>query len=173
MMPTGDAPLYVAGLEELAWGSGLIAITMAVHAVGMVLINRTSSALGSWIDSRVRFAPLLGPLVFSAWMIALLHLSEVAIWAAFLTSKGLLPNASVSYSFALMTYTTLGSQFYLPLDWRMLQGMLAMAGLMTFAWTAGAIVNLAQEFQARHLSGARVGRGAPPARVHPPEPDSR
>jgi len=51
-----------------------------------------------------------------------------------------------------MQYTTVGSDFVLPQRWRLLGGMLPMAGLMTFAWSTGILFTLAQEFQSAQLS---------------------
>ena len=39
----------------------------------------------------------------------------------------------------------------LPANWRLLEGMIAISGLMTFAWSTGVLFALAQEYQARVL----------------------
>ena len=56
----------------------------------------------------------------------------------------------------------------LPLGWRLLEGMLPMAGLMTFAWSTGVLFTLAQDFQSTQLSlihgrreARREDRGSP------------
>ena len=85
-------------------------------------------------------------------MIVLVHLVELLVWAAFFLWQDAMPNASSSYYFALMHYTTVGSSFNLPLRWRLLDGMLPIAGLMTFAWSTGVLFTLAQEFQIAQLS---------------------
>jgi hypothetical protein len=54
----------------------------------------------------------------------------------------------------LVNYTTLDSG-YLPQRWRLLEGVLAMAGLLTFAWSTGVLFTLAQEFQDRALGRSR------------------
>ncbi len=146
-----DSKVYEVTILELAWGGGLIAATMAVHAVGMVVTARTSKALKDWVLRLAPWSPLITPLIIGAWLICIFHLLEVGLWAGFLVWKGVLPSAGVAYAYALMTYTTLGSQVVVPLDWRVLQGMLAMVGLMTFAWSTAVIVTLAQDFQARPL----------------------
>ena len=70
------------------------------------------------------------------------------------------PNASTSYYFALMQYTTVGSAWSLPLRWRLLDGMLPIAGLMTFAWSTGVLFALAQDFQSTQLSLVHARRQA-------------
>ena len=150
-----DATVYDISLAEVAWGGTLVAITMAIHAIGMILTVQSTTALKVWALRRVMRAPLIAPLVLAAWLICLVHLVEVGVWAGFLVWKGLLPSAGIAYAFALMTYTTLGSQFAIPLDWRVMQGMLAMAGLMTFAWSTAIVVTTAQDFQSIHVRRSR------------------
>ncbi len=156
-----ETRVYELTLLEVGWGCGLIALTMVVHAVGMVVTLKLSRALKSWVERRFPAAPLITPLILGAWVICLFHLLEVGVWAAFLVWKNLFTATSPAYAFALMTYTTLGSRYSVSLDWRVLEGMLAMAGLMTFAWSTGVLMTIAQDFQARHV---RAGSS--------PEPDA-
>jgi hypothetical protein len=46
---------------------------------------------------------------------------------------------AASYYFSLMQYSTAGSSLNLPPHWRLLEGMLPIAGLMTFAWSTGVL----------------------------------
>jgi hypothetical protein len=71
--------------------------------------------------------------------------------AAFFIWKDAFASYSVAYYFSLNEYTTLGSNFYLPRHWRLLEGMLAMAGLLAFAWSTGVLFTLAQDFQTRRI----------------------
>ena len=57
----------------------------------------------------------------------LVHLSEVMVWAAFFSWKGAFSNYSLSYYFSLNEFTTLGSNYNLPLHWRLLEGLTATA----------------------------------------------
>ena len=85
----------------------------------------------------------------------LLHLTEVIVWALFFNWKGAFPNRSIAYYFSLNEFTTVGSNYNLPLRWRLLEGMLATAGLLTFAWSTGVLFTLAQEFQEQHLQNRK------------------
>ena len=80
-------------------------------------------------------------------MITSVHLVEVSVWAAFLIWKGAVSVPTAAYYVALMNYTTLGSEFPLATGWRLLEGMTGIAGLMTFAWSTGVLLTLAQNFQ--------------------------
>jgi hypothetical protein len=62
-----------------------------------------------------------------------------------------MPNASTAYYYALLEYTTLGSSLNLPLRWRLLEGLLAIAGVLAFAWSTSVLLTLAQGFQEQQL----------------------
>jgi hypothetical protein len=157
---------YVTSLEEIIWGGILVAITLAMHGFGMVWTIQTSGRLKRWFAGRQSFAQGMGIIILASWMIILVHLIEVLVWAGFFLWKGAMPSSSLAYYFALMDYTTLGSNFNLPLRWRLLAGMIAIAGLMTFAWSTGVLLTLAQEFQDQQLRLARR-REEHPARLAP------
>jgi hypothetical protein len=93
-------------------------------------------------------------------MIVLVPLVELLVWAAVFLWQDAMPSASESYYFALLQYTTVGSSFNLPLRWRLLDGLLPIAGLMTFAWSTGVLFSLAQEFQSRQLAVIHHRRAA-------------
>jgi hypothetical protein len=175
-MATPTPPQYVMSVEELFWGGVLVAITMVLHGFGMLFVLRTSGFFKLRFELTPTFSKGMMILVVASWMIMLVHLVEVLAWAGFFlasdavnTTTDARANASLCYYFALMDYTTLGSSYNLHLRWRLLEGMIAMAGLLTFAWSTGVMLTLAQEFQDHQMSllkqkwvkhspaGARVG----------------
>jgi len=140
---------YAISLDEILWGGLLLAITMVVHGSGMVLTLRTNHALRQKVERYQSFLLGLGVLIVAAWMIILVDLVEVLVWSGFYVLAGAMHNPSSAYYYALVNYCTLNSG-YLPEHWRLLEGMLGMAGLLTFAWSTGIMVTLAQRFQERH-----------------------
>ena len=162
---------YVASLEEVLWGITLVAITMAIHGFGMVLALFTSHVLKEATGGAKSFRAGVGVVIVASWIIVLVHLSELLVWAAFFLWQDAMPNASTSYYFALMQYTTVGSSFNLPERWRLLEGMIPIAGLMTFAWSTGVLFTLAQEFQSRQLSFIHEHRAARRAKRESRQPD--
>jgi hypothetical protein len=149
-IPVGESQ-YVISLEEVCWGGLLVAITMAMHGLGMLTILRVSEGLKQRFEPKPSFGSGLFLLILASWMIMLVHLTEVAVWASFFLWKGAFPNHSLAYYFSLNEYTTVGSNFSLPLRWRLLEGMIATAGLLTFAWSTGVLLTLAQEFQEQQM----------------------
>jgi hypothetical protein len=148
--PSGQT-LYVTSLEEVFWGGTLVAITMAMHGFGMLAVLRVNYAIKQWIGKKTGIVAGLFPVILASWMIMLAHLTEVMVWAGFFLWQGAFPNRSVAYYFSLNEYTTVGSNFNLPPHWRLLEGMIATAGLLTFAWSTGILITLAQEFQEQRI----------------------
>ncbi|HET6981601.1 MAG TPA: hypothetical protein VFI53_05635 [Myxococcaceae bacterium] len=153
--------LYVARLEEIAWGVALVAIIMVLHGLAMVWTLRAVHGVKTRLGPNVGLAWSLFVLVVAAWMITVSHLVEVFAWAGFIYWKRALPNMSMAYYLSLLDYTTLGCEYDLPANWRLLEGMIAISGLMTFAWSTGVLFALAQEFQTRVLH-----RGTPAVPGH-------
>ncbi len=161
MDPTTVPDFYSTRLEEGLWGILLVAITLSVHGCGMLLTLQVIEA----IKERLRQSSLgqgMMMIILASWMIIVVHMAEVAVWAHFFLWKqavaGAVNNISLCFYFALMDYTTLGSSYNLKLDWRLLEGMIGIAGLLTFAWSTGILLTLAQEFQERHLAQVKARR---------------
>ena len=145
---------YVISLDELIWGSLMVAITMAIHGTGMFGILRMIDVL------KERFAPIesflggIGLVILGSLLIVITNIVEVAVWASFFLLQGAQPNHSISMYNALLNYTTLQAG-YLPQHWRLLEALLGMAGLLTVAWSTGILYMLAQDFQDAQLRKRR------------------
>lgn len=150
---------YVTRVDEVLWGGLLLALTIAIHGVGMLLTLRASNGLRERFEQERSRHPAigLGILIVAAWMIILVNLIEIAVWTGFYVWKGAQPNPFSAYYNAMLNYTTLQAG-YLPQRWRLLEGMLGMAGLMTFAWSTSILFSLAQDFQEKALLSIRRGR---------------
>jgi hypothetical protein len=146
---------HVTSLEEVTWGVVLIAVTMAIHAVAMPATLVASGRLRARLSGSASFRNDVIVLLAASWMIVFAHLLEVVAWAVFLVLRDAFPNASAAYYYALLQYTTVGSDLGLPDRWRLLGGMIAMAGLLTFAWSTTVLLVLAQRVQDEGLQ--RIG----------------
>ena len=157
--------LYVIRLEEIAWGSLLVAVTLAIHGVGMLVTLRLTDAIKDRFKESMSIFLSLGIVILASWMIILTSAVEIWVWAEFFVWMGALPNLSTALYYALVNYTTLDSG-YLPLRWHLLEGLLAMAGLLTLAWSTGILYTLIEDFQRSVLRDgreAREGKGTPDA----------
>jgi hypothetical protein len=143
-------PNYVISLEEIMSGGLLLALTMAIHGVGMFVTLRVSDALNERYERSESFAVGLSIIVLASWMIILTNLVEVPLWSAFFVMKEAQSNPSGAFYSALLNYTTLQAG-YLPQRWRLLEGLLGMAGLLTLAWSTGILYSLVEGFQKKQL----------------------
>ena len=155
---------YATSLEEVLWGTTLVAATTAMHGCGMLATLVACRAMGHGGAQRLSFVRGGAILILASWMIVLVHLLEVLRWAAFFLWQGAMADPSTSYYFALMQYSTVGSSLGLPLRWRLLDGMLPIAALMSFAWSTGVLFMLAQDFQNTQLSAIHERQQARRAR---------
>jgi hypothetical protein len=160
------APTYVIGIAEVLCGCVLLAATLALHGGGVLVTLRSTGALKQRAGPASAGVAGMGILIVASWLLVLLHLLEVIVWALFYFWSDALntpdANASLAYYFALMEYTTIGSAYNLKLDWRLLEGMNGIAGLLTFAWSTSVLITLAEEFQRerlRAIEGRSAGRG--------------
>jgi len=151
----------VLDLGEVLWGIVLIAVSMLIHAVGMPATLTVADRLWSrWPSGGGRFdLGRVSVLVIGSWMIVLVHLVEVAVWAEFLLWRGALASTPDAFYYALCQYATVGSELTLPTRWRLVGGMIAMAGLLTFAWSTAILLQLAQQVEA--AQGERAGQADP------------
>lgn len=139
-------PVYVISFEEIFWGALLVAITMAIHVYGMLMVLRFNEYLKSGLDKKNELMSGVVPIMLASCLILLIHLVEVIVWAAFFYWKGAFPNVSIAYYFALNEYTTVGSKFNLPRQLRLLEGIISCAGLLAFALSTGILFRLATSF---------------------------
>ena len=144
-------PQYITSLEEILWGSLLVAFTLTIHGFGMLWTLRGSNAFKARFGQRPSFVLGMSNLILASWMVTFVHIFEVMLWASFFQWQHCFVNYSTAAYFALMDYTTVGSKYNLPQNWRLLEGMLAIAGLLGFAWSTGILLTLAQQFQDQQM----------------------
>ena len=142
--------LYVIKLDELMWGSLLVAITMTIHGTGMFSILRLVDAIKERFEPLESFAGGLGLVVLASLLIIVTNIIEVMVWTVFFFLQGAQTNHHKAFYNAMLNYTTLQAS-YLPQRWQRLEPLLGMAGLLTVAWSTGILYMLAQDFQETQL----------------------
>ena len=138
---------HVTSVEEVAWGIGLVALTMTIHAFAMPSTIAVCARVRARLEGRHAFFAGMRVLMLASGLIVVAHLVEVGAWAAFFVARGALPTISSAYYYSLLQYTTVGSDLALPDRWRLLGGMIAIAGTLSFAWSTAVLLVLAQRFQ--------------------------
>lgn len=141
---------YVISLEEGLWGGLLVAITVVVHGIGMFSILRITQALKDDFAPLESFSGGLAIVILGSLLIIFTNVIEVPVGAGFFLLHDAQPNHSVAVYNALLNFTTVQAG-YLPQRWHLLEPLLAMAGLLTTAWSTGILLMLAQDFQNAQL----------------------
>ena len=110
-------------------GLGLVAVTVAVHALGLVTMLR-------WVRrSPAVEAPLFWSgvwlLIRVAWCLIALHLIEITVWAAFFWWQDCQPDFDHALYFSGVTYATIGyGDLLLPAEWRLLAPVEGLTGIL-------------------------------------------
>src|SRR3954453_6115893 len=123
-------------LHRMIISAGLVAITVAMHAAGFALVLGTVVKRHAAPPSRAW--PIMWLLVRIAWLLVLIHVAEVAVWALFYRWQHCLPDAESAFYFSGVTYTTLGyGELLLPREWRLLAPLEGLAGILMCRLSAG------------------------------------
>jgi hypothetical protein len=157
--------LYVIKLDEVMWGGLLVAVTMAIHGIGMFSILRLVDAIKVRYEPLESFAGGLGLVILASLLIIITNIIEVMVWTVFFFLKGAQTNHYAAFYNAMLNYTTLQAG-YLPQRWHLLEPLLGMAGLLTVAWSTGILYMLAKDFQNTQLR-VREQRREGPGKTNP------
>jgi len=123
-------------LQHLLIAAALVAVTVAVHAAGFGLVLGT--LVRRHAPPPARAWPITWLLVRMAWVLMLIHVAEICVWALFYRWQHCLPDAESAFYFSGVTYTTLGyGDVVLPPEWRLLAPLEAMAGILMCGLSAG------------------------------------
>src|SRR5262245_17009291 len=139
-------------IKQLLLALALTAITVMIHAVGIVYVVLPFA--GVWKkkeQSRRNSAPLF-PLIRLVSALLLLHLIEMSVWASTFAIVGILPDFETSLYFSLKSYSTVGYGDVLPPPaWRLMGPIEATVGVLMLGWSTGVIVAVVQRLYDHRL----------------------
>jgi hypothetical protein len=114
----------------------LLALTVAIHAIGLALVLRRLSPPA--VQPGLRVWAVTWLLVRVAWAFIVLHLAEIAVWALFYWWQKCLPDAESAFYFSGVTYTTVGyGDLVLPAQWRLLSAVEGLSGILMCGLSTG------------------------------------
>jgi hypothetical protein len=132
------------------WGLSLIALTIAIHALGVVTMSlvvvRIRDRLDRW---HPRDLILVGVAIVAAagLLLAVLHGLEATIWAASYLWLGALASPLEAILYSVDSMTTRGaSGLRLEAHWRMMGALEAASGMLLFGISTAYIFALMQAF---------------------------
>jgi hypothetical protein len=114
----------------------LMALCVAIHAIGLTAAVRRLRRYA--LPQHSSFAHSVGLLIaIAAWAI-LLHLLQIAVWAAFYALEHGMPDLPTALYFSAVTYTTTGyGDLVLPPEWRLVGGVEALTGILMCGLSTG------------------------------------
>src|SRR5437667_11505180 len=92
-------------IAKLLIASLLVATTVIIHAAGLGMA--LSHALHSSERPHTRFWPITWLLIRIAWLLIIIHMLEIAVWALLYSCEHCLQNVESDCYFRRLTYTTL------------------------------------------------------------------
>jgi hypothetical protein len=146
-----DIPTLLARIPDqfkpmaaLGIGSLMLVGLVLFHGVGLhgifVQQKRRERLLRLGRPNLVAGAFLFG---FSVFLMLILHVVEILVWASALIHMGLVKHAYDAIYFCANAYSTLGmGNMDVDEHWRNISPIIAISGLFTFAWTTSALVDV-------------------------------
>ena len=134
------------------WGLSLIVLTIAVHAIGVVMMALVSLRIRDRITNR-RLSPgcmiplVIGLVALTGLLLAILHGIEAVIWAAAYLWLGALDSPLNAILYSVDSMATRGaSGLMLRAHWRMLGALEAVNGMLLFGISTAYIFALMQAY---------------------------
>ena len=137
-------------LPELLLAGTLVAVTVAVHAVGLAALLGPLTKL---LDRPpTRFWPITWLLVRVTWWLIFIHLVAISIWGGFFYWQECVPDSETAFYFSGVTYTTIGyGDVVLPVPWRMLGPLEGLTGILMCGLSAGVFFTVVSRVYPSHF----------------------
>jgi hypothetical protein len=140
-------------LENWAWGLSLIALTMAMHATGVIFMALAGLSIRARIESRNHLtlrhvaAIQIGLIGTVGLLLAALHGVEAALWAAAYWWLGALNAPADAILYSVDSMSTLGaSALTVEPRWRMMGAVEGMDGMLLFGISTAYIFAIMQAY---------------------------
>ena len=133
-------------LKQLLIGTAVIALTIAIQAELYSFLSHRFERLLNLARRRLgRFANT-GIITTSVLFVMLVHSVNVWIWALVFLGIGAFDAMEPALYFALVSFTTVGfGDITLDPEWRILSGLTAANGFLTFGWSTAYMIALARK----------------------------
>ena len=134
------------------WGLSLIVLTIAIHAIGVVVLALVSLRIRAHLANR-RLGPryvipiVIGLVAAAGLLLAVLHGMEAAIWAAAYVWLGAIDSPLDAILYSVDSMSTRGaSGLTLHGHWRMMGALEAVDGMLLFGISTAYIFALMQSY---------------------------
>lgn len=127
--------------QQLLFALALTSATVAIHAIGTVYIVIPAARVWSQSPASETSPRPVWVLTRLVSLLLVLHLVEMAVWAAAFSAAGILPDFETALYYSLKSYTTVGYGDVLPPEsWRLVGPIEAAVGVLMLGWSTSIIV---------------------------------
>jgi hypothetical protein len=128
-------------LQQILFALALTCLTVVLHAVGSVLIVLPVTGVWKQVVAASIVSRQVWLLIRLVGLMLILHILEMAVWAAAYTAGGVLPDFETALYFSMTSYTTVGYGDVIPPNsWRLLGPAEAVVGILMLGWSTSIIV---------------------------------
>ena len=133
-------------LKQLLIGSLVIAVTIAIQAEMFNILSVRFEQLMERGRRHVGRLANTGMIIVSVLFVLFVHSVNVWIWALVFLTVGAFHAMEPALYFSLVAFTTVGfGDITLDPDWRLLSGMTAANGFLTFGWSTAYMIGLVRK----------------------------
>lgn len=140
-------------IRQLLFALGLTSVTVVLHALGTVYIAIPITGVWTPASASESLPRPVWSLIRLVSLLLVLHLLEMAIWAAAFAIGHVLPDFDTALYYSLKSYTTVGYGDILPaVEWRLLGPIEAAVGILMLGWSTSIIVAAVQRLYNARLT---------------------
>jgi hypothetical protein len=135
-------------LIQLTFGTLLILATITLSGVGYMLMELAFQRLHPWLTREPHAPKQMLLLWFASLGVLGIVTVSVWLWALAFWSLNAFPTLEQALYFAIVCYTTLGlGDLVLPMEWRILSGMIATNGFINFGLSTAILIEAMRELR--------------------------
>jgi len=140
-------------LLQITLGSTLLLMSILIAGGSLWFMEYALFRASPWLTREPHRAKMmLVVCIASIWALAVVT-AGVWLWALSLWSLGIFADIESSVYFSLVAFTTLGfGDILLPQEWRLLSGLAATNGLLSFGVLTAILVEAVRQVRLRQLS---------------------
>jgi voltage-gated potassium channel len=132
-------------IQQLIFALALTSVTVVLHAVGTVHVVIPATGVWKPVTAGPAAPRPVWTLIRLVSLLLVLHLIEMAVWAAAYAFANVLPDFETALYYSLKSYTTVGYGDVLPAaSWRLLGPIEAAVGILMLGWSTSIIVAAVQ-----------------------------
>jgi hypothetical protein len=140
-------------IQQLLFALALTSLTVVLHALGTVYIAIPITGVWKPATDGESLPRPVWSLIRLVSLLLVLHLVEMAVWAAAFAFGQVLPNFETALYYSLKSYTTVGYGDVLPpVSWRLLGPIEAAVGILMLGWSTSIIVAAVQRLYNARLT---------------------